>query len=80
MAELHRKSGGTNYVERMVSAYLSDSPRQIQAIREALPRGDATTVNLEAHVLKGTSATIGADQLRDLCARLGKQACVGDIG
>ena len=51
------------FVRELVESYLEDAPRQIDAIRAAVARGDVELVHRAAHTLKSISATIGAEAL-----------------
>jgi chemotaxis protein histidine kinase CheA len=49
-------------------------------MREALAAGDRQRLRLEAHTLKGTSATFGAQAISALCAHLDRDACTAESG
>lgn len=65
--------------EQVVGVFLSDIPKQIAALREAVDSGDAATAERVAHSIKGAAATVGGEALRRIsfeCELLGKQ---GDL-
>jgi HPt (histidine-containing phosphotransfer) domain-containing protein len=66
---------GEDVVAELVGLFLDDTPARIAAVRDAVEAKDTGRLDREAHGLKGSSATIGAPQLRVLCEsleRLGK--------
>jgi two-component system sensor histidine kinase/response regulator len=54
----------------LVSLYVQDAPVRLTAMRDALQRADIPALRREAHTLKGSSSTIGATGVADLCADL----------
>jgi CheY-like chemotaxis protein len=62
--------GGPDLVARLVELFLTESPMQLRALREAIARGDAETLRRVAHKLKGNADNFGAHEVRTLCARL----------
>ena len=49
-----------------IASFLADAPGRIRAIREAHAAGDAASLALAAHALKGAAANIGAARLQEL--------------
>ncbi|MGH8586063.1 MAG: Hpt domain-containing protein [Gammaproteobacteria bacterium] len=64
----------------IVLTFLKDTPRRLTGMREALAAGDRQRLQLEAHTLKGTSATLGAQAISALCAHLDRDACTAETG
>jgi len=61
----------------IVAAFLTDAPRRIAAMKDALAQSDAERLCREAHSLKSTSATLGAGVLSALCRTLEQEAKAG---
>ncbi|CAN5895137.1 hypothetical protein BH20PSE1_BH20PSE1_24490 [soil metagenome] len=61
----------------IVAAFLTDAPRRITAMKDALAQCDAERLCREAHSLKSTSATLGAGVLSALCRTLEQEAKAG---
>ncbi len=66
---LHRP-GKPPVLDRMIDAYLGDSPSRMAQIRSAVADDDAESLRFAAHGLKSSSANVGARQLSDLCRQL----------
>jgi two-component system sensor histidine kinase/response regulator len=62
-------------VKEMVEIYTEDSPQTIHNLNEAIKAKVSEEVQLHAHSLKGTSALIGADKLREKAYQL---ECAGE--
>lgn len=54
---------------QVAGIFLNDIPKQIASLKEALATGDAKTAERTAHSIKGASATVGAEQLREVSFR-----------
>ncbi|MBD1940234.1 PAS domain S-box protein [Microcoleus sp. FACHB-68] len=61
----------------VIDSYLADAVDLLQALRRAAEQGNATALNLPAHTLKSTSATLGATVLAQLCKQLETMARTG---
>ncbi|MET0980923.1 MAG: response regulator [Telluria sp.] len=71
--------GGDTLVQKVIAAYVGDTPRQLRALHQAVEGQDADTVRRVAHSLKSASANVGADTLARLCKdleHLGRSASV----
>ena len=64
----------------IVLTFLKDTPRRLTGMREALAAGDRRRLQREAHTLKGTSATFGAQAISALCAHLDQDAFTAESG
>jgi len=53
-----------------VATYLSNSPKLISQIEQAMAAGDAASIMHNAHQLKGGSGSIGALHLSELAQRM----------
>lgn len=72
---------GERFVE-LVTRFVDDGGRRLQALRGAVAERDFPTVHAQAHGLKGSSRNVGANPLGELCARLedkGRLAQAEDI-
>jgi len=54
----------------LVEKYASDARNGVASIRAAVAAGDARELKARAHRLKGSSRTVGAAQVAELCAQL----------
>lgn len=58
--------GDRDFLEELVMLYLEDADEQIAGIRAALESSDAKTLERRAHSLKGASANVGAERMREI--------------
>ena len=58
---------GDALVQRVIEAYVDDTPQQLRTLRDAIDAMDAGDVRRIAHSLKSASANVGADALAALC-------------
>ncbi len=63
-----KKNGGKDLLDKIITLYMQNSPLRITALREAIARGDAKDMKLQAHTMKTASATVGAMSLSALFA------------
>jgi len=61
---LARLMGDEDLARMVVSGFLEDVPRQIEALRSYLGAGDAAGAFRQAHTMKGASANVGGEALR----------------
>lgn len=64
----------------LLDTFLTESQKQVNAIRTSFDAGDITTLHRMAHSLKSSSATFGAARLSAACAHLEKAAKDGCSG
>jgi PAS domain S-box-containing protein len=65
---------------RMVAeGFLEDIPRQITALKGYLETGDASGTERQAHSIKGASANVGGERLREAASQMEKAARAGDL-
>ena len=64
---------------RITTAFLTDAPVKINALREALAKSDHEAVSMAAHNLKGGCWYVGAERLAELCALLEDDAESGNL-
>jgi len=71
VSRLQMSSGGNPDREtKLIRMYLSSAEQRIARIEAALIAGDTSTLLSEAHTLKGSSRTLGADDLGMACESL----------
>jgi len=73
------RDDGDALVQKVIAAYVGDTPRQLHALRQALGEGDAESVRRVAHGLKSASANIGATHLSSLCRELEQLGRSGNV-
>jgi signal transduction histidine kinase/CheY-like chemotaxis protein/HPt (histidine-containing phosphotransfer) domain-containing protein len=76
-----RRTGEPDVFVQVINNYLTRSPQLLHLMSEAIGRDDATTVQMTAHTLKSSSATLGAQALAALCddlEMLGSQRNLGN--
>ena len=59
--------GQDDLARTVITCYLSDSPKRIEALRHAVGGSDGTEIQKLAHGLKSASANVGALGLAELC-------------
>ena len=57
------KKGATGLLNKVVSCYLSEAPKQLRQLHQAMDSGDASSMQSIAHSLKSSSANVGALRL-----------------
>ncbi|MBF0107905.1 MAG: response regulator [Magnetococcales bacterium] len=72
--------GNVNGYIELLSRFRANQEGIVDAIRDACDKGDLETAQRLAHSLKGVSATLGADSLAALAARLEALYRHGDLG
>ncbi len=72
LARLRRLQGegDPDIVAELTGMFLKDSRSRLEAVEEALQKGDAPAVERAAHALKGGSGSMGARGMSGLCAQL----------
>ena len=76
---LDRLMGDEELANEILGEFLEDVPRKVTALKEALDNGDAPSVQLQAHTLKGASATIGAVALQEMAHHIEVAGEAGDL-
>ncbi|TXG01516.1 hybrid sensor histidine kinase/response regulator [Massilia arenae] len=64
------RDAGDALVQKVINAYVGDTPRHLQALRQAVSTDDAESLRRIAHGLKSASANIGAGRLAATCRDL----------
>jgi CheY-like chemotaxis protein/HPt (histidine-containing phosphotransfer) domain-containing protein len=81
LEQLREDLGGDASLHDVIVTFLERTPVALAALRDAAVRADAEAIRRSAHMIKGTSATLGATELAARCAeleRLGRSGIVPD--
>jgi len=76
---LGRLMGDPDVTREVMDGFLDDIPRQIQALNGFLEARDAAAAHRQAHTIKGASASVGGERLRETALRVEKAAQAGDF-
>ncbi|UMR28536.1 response regulator [Massilia sp. MB5] len=63
-------SDGEALLQRVIHAYVDDTPAHLQTLREAIASLNTGSIRKAAHSLKSSSANVGADALARLCKEM----------
>ncbi|USX19136.1 response regulator [Oxalobacteraceae bacterium OTU3REALA1] len=63
-------SNGDALLERVLQAYLEDTPTHLRTIKAAIDSGSTVQIRKAAHSLKSSSANVGADALAQRCREM----------
>ena len=72
------QSSGDDLVGRIIDLYLEHAPQLLDALIEALPKGNTDQIADAAHALKSVCRNIGAVRLGDACDLIEEAARAGD--
>jgi signal transduction histidine kinase/DNA-binding response OmpR family regulator/HPt (histidine-containing phosphotransfer) domain-containing protein len=61
---------GDALVQKVINAYVDDTPQQLSTLRHAIDDMDTGNVRRIAHTLKSASANVGAESLAALCKEM----------
>ena len=61
---------GGALVQRVVAAYVGDTPQHLQTLRQAIAGVDTGSLRKVAHSLKSSSANVGAEVLAQMCKEM----------
>lgn len=67
-----------DFLPSLIEVFEQESSQRLNNITKAVSENDLATLGIEAHSLKGTSATFGAETLRSTAERIEKAAKSGD--
>ena len=73
------RDAGDALVQKVINAYVGDTPRHLQALRQAMTTRDADSLRRIAHGLKSASANIGAARLAAACRDLEQLGRSGSV-
>ena len=65
-----QQGGAPGTAVHIIEIFLQDAAAQLSALREAVDRHDAATVERVAHTMKGSAAMLGASSVARSCAEL----------
>ncbi|MCP3951833.1 MAG: PAS domain S-box protein [Desulfobacterales bacterium] len=63
----------------VISGFIEDIPRQIQALKDYLASGDVSAVERQAHTIKGAAANVGGEALRAVAFEIEKDVQAGQL-
>jgi HPt (histidine-containing phosphotransfer) domain-containing protein len=66
-----QQEGAPNLLDKIIKIYFENSPKLLQALRDAVAKDNAPdTMGQAAHSLKSSSANLGATKLAALCGEI----------
>ncbi len=65
-----QEEGEPDFLAELIDQFLREAPRQLDAVRDAVARGEAQALAREAHRLKGGCSIFGAHTMAALCGNL----------
>ena len=74
--------GKVSLVDELIDLFVSDLPKRLNAIAQAVEHADAPgkmNLALHAHALRGSAAVFGASRLDELCGKLEEIGMGGDL-
>ncbi len=74
-----RELGDQELLAELADLFLEDAPPKLEALREAIGSGDASSVGQVAHALKGSSGNMGALRMSTICAELEDAGHSGEL-
>ncbi len=76
---LDRLMGDEKLANEILGEFMEDVPRKFTALKEALDKSDAPSVQCEAHTLKGAAANVGALALQEVANQIEVAGEAGDM-
>jgi two-component system, sensor histidine kinase and response regulator len=76
---LSRVGGDVELLREVIGLFLDDYPQSLDMIRDAVARGDQSSLERHAHSLKGSVSTFGAQEAFEAALALEKQGRTGDL-
>jgi len=74
-----RVPGQPDPVAEIIDLFLQQTPDLLQSLKEAFGEKDLESVGTTAHMLKGSCANLGAEQLAEWCSELEAMASQGTL-
>ena len=62
--------GEPDLIVELVDLYLEDAPRRVAAMRDAFGKTDWRSMKREAHSLRGSSGSLGGQQMALICSEI----------
>lgn len=72
-------SGGKELVQKILHAFLESADENINQLKEAILKGDTESLQRSAHMLKSSSANIGAESLAEIFKQLEAAGQSGEL-
>jgi CheY-like chemotaxis protein len=69
-ALLDRVGGNEELLKKVIGVFMGDIPEQLEQLKQAVNDNDAALVKERAHRIKGSSANIGAQAMRELALEI----------
>ena len=76
---LTRLMGDKELAGKVLAGFLEDGPRQLLILKKTLENGDADGARMQAHALKGASATVSAKAIHSLCCAAQQAAAANEL-
>ena len=77
---LERLMGDRDLAQMILTAFVDDCPKQLRIIRNRIDIADGLGLRIQAHSLKGASATISAQNLSSTACAMEEAAQMMDVG
>ena len=74
-----RSMGGSDFVGRMLTQFVSDAIACVERVTQAIEKGDMDTIADAAYGLKGICRNVGAHRLAEIAAKLARQCQSGHL-
>lgn len=68
-----QRPGQADFATELIDLFVNQTVYQLKVIHEAVAKDDATEIERVSHLLRGSSASIGARQMAALCEQLGRK-------
>jgi PAS domain S-box-containing protein len=78
LAELD-EPGAPSMLRGLIHEYLTETPATVGAMKQHFNESDVAELSRRAHKLAGTSASLGAKGVADVCNRIEQQVAAGDL-
>ncbi len=78
-AFMNRMMGDKKLATRILNVFLKNLPGEITQLKNHVAAGDASLVELQAHNIKGASATAGGEALRAVAWAMEQAGKAGDM-
>jgi signal transduction histidine kinase/CHASE1-domain containing sensor protein/CheY-like chemotaxis protein/HPt (histidine-containing phosphotransfer) domain-containing protein len=76
---LARLMGDENLVRKIGKMFLDDMPVQIEKLSADIAAGDSKAAGAQAHKIKGASANVGGEAMRDIASEMERAGNSGDL-
>jgi CheY-like chemotaxis protein/HPt (histidine-containing phosphotransfer) domain-containing protein len=76
---MERLMGDRDLAEIVLEGFLEDGPSQLSKLRKSIEEADMPSLRLQAHTLKGSSATVGAGRLRAVALAMEQAVKAGEL-